>query len=276
MDIRAPHQIELLINKLANEYSRILGDNFVGFYVHGSLAMGCYNIKRSDIDFLVVVKESLDIPTKHEIIDFLIMESEDAPGNGFEMSIIKQSELYDFKYPTPFELHFSRDHLEKYKTIPDYICGDDADPDLAAHLMITKKRGIVILGSPIDDVFLEIPCKYYQHSIIGDSLCSLDNISKGPDTGTCDAPPYAILNICRVLAYLEDRLITSKCEGGEWGLAKLPKKYHHLIQQALNTYSSLETEVVQCALLKEFGRYAENRFRTVTGISLDNNLTEES
>jgi Nucleotidyltransferase domain. len=37
----------------------ILKDNLAGVYLHGSAVMGCYQPKKSDLDFLVVVKENM-------------------------------------------------------------------------------------------------------------------------------------------------------------------------------------------------------------------------
>ncbi|MDQ0195648.1 nucleotidyltransferase domain-containing protein [Paenibacillus wynnii] len=36
-----------------------LSGNLLGIYLHGSLAMGCFNPLKSDIDFLIVVKDKL-------------------------------------------------------------------------------------------------------------------------------------------------------------------------------------------------------------------------
>ena len=41
---------ELLDDFILNS-KNILYDNLIGIYLHGSLAMGCYNEKKSDIDF---------------------------------------------------------------------------------------------------------------------------------------------------------------------------------------------------------------------------------
>lgn len=56
--------INEILNKIVGSYKDILKDNLVGIYIHGSLAMNCFNPKSSDIDFLVVIKEK---PTFSEI-----------------------------------------------------------------------------------------------------------------------------------------------------------------------------------------------------------------
>lgn len=258
-----PQSIKVLLYKLAKSFEETLGDNFIGFYLHGSLAMNCFNDQQSDIDFLVVVRDKLCSQTKRELVDHLINSSDQASANGFEMSVIRQAELDTFQYPTPFELHFSNDHLERYLADPNYCCGNDVDPDLAAHLVIIKTRGVCVLGKGIDDVFPEIPRKYYLQSIIQDSEWSFNNIARAPDAGECDVPLYAVLNFCRVLAYIQDSLITSKREGGQWGIKNLPPKYNPLIQQALNKYEFGIAVTVSASLLMEFANYTMSIFQNV-------------
>jgi streptomycin 3"-adenylyltransferase len=47
---------------------------------------------------------------------------------------------------------------------------------------------------------------------------------------------YFILNACRVYAYVRDKSILSKDEGGVWAMRVLPSAYHLIIQQALKLY----------------------------------------
>lgn len=55
------------LKTLQSQYSAILSTNLVGMYVHGSIAMNCFNPKSSDIDVLVVVKDQLPVETKQKL-----------------------------------------------------------------------------------------------------------------------------------------------------------------------------------------------------------------
>ncbi len=48
-----------IIDMLYREVKDILKDQFIGFYIHGSLALGDFDPKSSAIDFLVVTKERI-------------------------------------------------------------------------------------------------------------------------------------------------------------------------------------------------------------------------
>ena len=57
-----------LLDQVAESYKKILQNKLVGIYVHGSMAFGCFNWDKSDIDFLVVTNE---IPTQNEKISMI-------------------------------------------------------------------------------------------------------------------------------------------------------------------------------------------------------------
>jgi streptomycin 3"-adenylyltransferase len=247
-----PDFLFIQLKSLAKKFQNILEDNFVGFYLHGSLAMGCFNFEESDIDFLVVVNNNLTKLNIDNIVKLLLDSSTFAPQKGFEMSIIKKSVLENFQHPTPFEFHFSNAHLVNYKENTDYLCGKFNDPDLAAHFMITKKRGLCLLGESIESVFPSIPEDAYLDSILLDLNESLENSSFVTQNTYYEVPTYLILNACRIIAYLREKKIMSKFEGGNWGLTNLPFRYKPLIKQALNKYSSKQNERILGEIIMEF------------------------
>ncbi|QHS21759.1 nucleotidyltransferase domain-containing protein [Virgibacillus sp. MSP4-1] len=46
--------VQSFVNQLAQIYQTQLKANLIGIYLHGSLAMGCYQPGKSDIDILAV------------------------------------------------------------------------------------------------------------------------------------------------------------------------------------------------------------------------------
>ena len=47
-----------ILAQVTSSFQKILKDNLVGIYVHGSIAFNCFHWDRSDIDFIVVTKET--------------------------------------------------------------------------------------------------------------------------------------------------------------------------------------------------------------------------
>ena len=48
-----------LINDLVVICKRILGNKLTGIYLHGSMAMGCFNADKSDIDIIVIIEDNI-------------------------------------------------------------------------------------------------------------------------------------------------------------------------------------------------------------------------
>lgn len=219
-----------ILNKINILYVETLGSNLVGIYVHGSIAFKCFNWDKSDIDFIVVVNESLSLETKNKLIKSTIEINKIAPSKGLEMSIVLKEYCTNFIYPTPFDLHFSNMHINWFNTNPKEYCEkmNGIDKDLAAHFTIINKVGIVLYGDDICNVFSNVPKEYYLDSIITDIENAKNDINENP--------VYIILNLCRVYAFVLDELVLSKEQGGKWGLLNVENHFHELIIQALNCY----------------------------------------
>lgn len=221
-----------ILNTISNKYKVILGNKLTGIYVHGSLAFGCFNYKKSDIDFIVVVNETPTIKEKEELIKTLLSLSDNSLIKRYEMSVVLETFCKNFIYPTPFELHYSIAHLQSFKNNLREYCKsmNGSDKDLAAHFTVIKSVEYTINGKAIPEVFGTIPKNEYFDSIKAD----IENASELIQ----DNPVYVILNLCRVLAYKNKGLILSKEQGGEWGIKNLPKQYISLINTALKDYKT--------------------------------------
>jgi len=242
-----------LLDGISREYCSILGDNLVGIYVHGSIAFGCFNWNKSDIDFLVVTE---DIPTqrqKEDLIDVLLRSNDAAPPKGFEMSVMLEKYCAHFVYPTPFELHFSNTHIQKCRENLKEYCQtmNGTDIDLAAHLTVIKEAGVLLCGKEISEVFGDVLKSDYLDSIKRDVENAPGDVN--------DNPIYVILNLCRVLAYIREDLVMSKEQGGLWGIRNLPADYFELIQASLACYRSEKNLPVDNEKAQEFCQYMRGR-----------------
>lgn len=246
-------QTDLLINGFVEETKEILRDNLVGVYLHGSLVMGCFNPRKSDIDLIIVVEQPLSDSVKRAYLDMVVGYNACGPAKGIEMSIVLREVCKPFVYPTPFELHFSAGHLDWYRKDPDEYIREmnGTDKDLAAHFTIIDKRGKCLYGAPIEEVFAEVPSGDYMDSIWYDVEGAAEEIT--------EYPMYLTLNLARVLAYQEDGLVLSKKEGGEWAIKALPSEYRPLIKAAMREYSESAEVVYDKALAKRYAEYVIKR-----------------
>ncbi|MCR2044056.1 aminoglycoside adenylyltransferase domain-containing protein [Anaerosalibacter massiliensis] len=243
---------QFCLNSIVNLFIEEMQDNLVGVYLHGSMAMGCFNPIQSDIDLLIICKEKQPSETYKRIARKLLKIEESIPSkSGIELSVVLESFLINFVYPTPFEFHYSAFHREKYKRDKNYLCGGFEDEDLAAHFAVTYNRGIRLYGKPIKEIFKPIDRQIFIRSIKSD----IDGVYKG----IIDNTEYFILNLCRFLLFLKEDIISSKREGGQWAVKVLPFKYIELVNKCLAKYNG---EVVSLELkdqlLLDFADYMTN------------------
>ncbi len=254
-NIKAPEEITNFLNEIVDNFQKYFADNLVGVYLHGSLAMGCFNPVSSDIDIQVVVKNNLSKEEKENILNLTKSALEKIPTKKVELSFVTIDTLTDFKCPTPQEFNISGTASSGLKTT-------DKKPSesFAAHLAMIKEHGVCLWGEPIMNIFPDISREIYLKSIAENFKWSFDNVSKGRDVGEGRVPTYAVLNFCRALAFIQDKIITSKKEGGKWGIKNLPEEYIVLIQEALNEYAETGTgKLIDLAILKMFANFTKEK-----------------
>ncbi len=249
-------EIKRVLDNIADQVQKLLSDNFVGFYIHGSIAMGCFNPLVSDVDFLIVVRNKMSAAEKQNLAQIMLYENYNVP-NGIEMSVVLLAYTSNPVFPTPFEFHFSREYEEKYRRDEVDFSTENSDPDLAAHFTVTKMRGIAWRGLPIDDVFSDVPREMYVKSLLHDF--------KDLEKNIVDRPVYAILNACRTIAYLKDELVISKKEAGEWAFENIDRQYSAIVHQALASYITGEIPVeLNEKELDTFVSYAKTKLKEYT------------
>lgn len=232
------HQIASLIEGMRTT----LDENLVGVYLHGSLAMGCFNPLRSDLDLLVISERRTRVEQKRELAELLLRVSL-AP-SPIEFSLLAYSQLHPWRHPAPFDLHFSetwRDRTRAALTSGEWRTWNDSencDEDLAGHITVVRQRGICLHGAPIAAVFPVVPAADYLASVLADVLssdCGLNSV--------LEAPVYVILNACRTYAYLSTGRVLSKDEGGVWALQVLPSQFHVTVRSALSAYRTDQDDI---------------------------------
>ena len=223
---------KVLRETLSNVHS-ILQDDLIGIYLYGSLAMGCFNPESSDIDVILVAKKRPSKEQRKKVIEYL--KGACSKNRRIELSIIREDVVQNPQYPIMVDLHF-----EYWGDIFE----NEKDNEILSNLYATKKRGFRVWGMPISDVFSEIPAQYHLRSVIEDLRHTRKYLHESPKSVGYDPAVYWVLGSCRILAFIREEKVLSKLEGGQWGLANLPKEYHDLVKQALSCYQGKKKEHV--------------------------------
>ena len=167
-------------------------------YVYGSLAFGCYNPAHSDVDVLVVTRRRM-APETRRALSRVLRSLE--PVARLEISFLSRADLEPWRYPTPFDYHFSGDS-ELHDRTGEYFATEIAN---------ARARGVALAGPPAEEVFPEVPDEDFLDSIERDLVWARDHIQ--------EEPGYAVLNACRVVAYRRERVVMSKADAVGGGSA---------------------------------------------------------
>ncbi len=255
-----PQAIKDQVGSFVRALREELGENLIGVYLHGSLAMGCFNPRASDIDLLVRTRNCLAVEAKHRLAQ-LLLETSGAP-SPIELSLVCEQDIRPWRYPTPYDLHYSEEWRWQYEQ--DLATGrwqqwsreGHLDEDLAAHITITHLRGICLWGAPIERAFPQIPPADYKASILSDVDWGIERIAK--------IPVYVVLNLCRIYAYCREEKILSKDEGGVWACEILPADLQPIIAKALSIYrGDSDDRNLSEAAVRGFAAYMKEKIRKV-------------
>jgi predicted nucleotidyltransferase len=228
-----PPAVQAQVERLVDAFRSMLGPDLTGVYLHGSLAMGCFNPERSDLDLLVVARRGMTVEEKRRTAEMLLAVS-NAP-RPVEIHVLRETDLRPWRHPAPFDFHYGeptwREPFREQLVGEGWRLWSDEpayDADLAAHVTVTRARGVRLTGEPIEAVFPAVPAGDYYDSILQD-LRWVREHSGGNSV-------YGVLNACRVLGFAEAGRVLSKDEGGVWAMGVLPPEHRDLIAAALATY----------------------------------------
>lgn len=251
-----PGAVRTQVNNFLKSIQAVLDNDLVGVYLHGSLAFGCFNPSRSDVDLLVVTESGMTVETKRAIAELLLQSSN--ASRPFEISFLSKGQLQPWRYPTPYDFHYSEDWREKVEreladeTWRGWNDGAPVDADLAAHIAVTLHRGLCLHGKPIAEIFSAVPREHYLASVLADFDWGRERLAANP--------VYFLLNACRIFAYWCDGLICSKDEGGVWALRVLPEEFRGLVVQAVAVYrGESDDENFDAATLAQLAAYIKER-----------------
>ena len=144
-------------------------------------------------------------------------------------------DLTPWQHPAPFEFHYSETWREATRQQVESgtweLWNDQPrDPDLAAHLIVTRQRGVCLFGTPAQEVLPVVPQADVLASILVDVHASLGDIEASLE--------YAILNACRTLAFVQGGFVYFKHEGGAWALGAVPRLLKPVVKWVLDAYAA--------------------------------------
>jgi hypothetical protein len=222
-----PYQdINAILVQLLSSAQRILGDRFLGLYLHGSLAYGDFNPQTSDIDILIVTNKHLPEKT------FFTLKEMHAQ---LFINGLAWSQKLEGAY-------IPRNHLRRHDPahapipwlgVDGHFALETLGSDWILQRWILREKGIVMAGPPLDGLIDPVSAEDL-HQAVRDSLQewwsppfpSPQRFKSG------EYQAYAILTMCRSLYVLEHGRVASKPEAARWAVETLGEPWRSLVAAA--------------------------------------------
>ena len=206
----------------------VLGGQFVGLYLHGSLASGDYNPRTSDIDFLIVTRDELPV----ELLPRLAAMHARLTASGLKPA----AKLEGSYIPLAALRRYDPPHVEHPALRVDgTFTKDGHGPDWIIQRHYLRQQGIVISGPPLQELIDPVPPADLQRAVLG--ILQEWWSTPFPNPTRFDSPEYrayAVLTMCRALYTLMAADIISKPAAARWAQAALGEPWAALIKRALD------------------------------------------
>jgi predicted nucleotidyltransferase len=207
---------------VATAMATLLGSRLVGVYLHGSAVLGGFDVRRSDVDVLVVCKEPITAAEQWAAADSLSEEHLPCPARGLELSIVTLEVTRRPSAEPAFELHMTT-ASDDTKVVDGHQ--HRGDPDLVLHFAVCRTAGRLLSpGLPAAEVFGPLSEDLVLARLSTELRWSAERVPN----------EYAVLNACRAWRFAVDGAIVSKIDGGRWALERASDADHALIEHALD------------------------------------------
>ena len=246
-------EVNILLRELLTSVQMVLGSQFIGMYLDGSLANGDFD-QESDIDFVVVTAEDISgaLFTALQAMHERIAAIDSRWAIQLEGSYISEHALRRYDPEHALHPNIERGTGERLKMA-------DHDDAWTIHRYVLRERGIRITGPAlqelIDPVSPDDLRRAMQTVLHGWAPQILNHPHEIESRGY---QAYTVLSLCRILYTLQFGDVVSKPVAARWGKATLGEQWVALIERAWigRQNSHLKAQADDVAGTLDFIRFA--------------------
>jgi predicted nucleotidyltransferase len=217
-----------ILSLLFSRAQEILGDQFAGMYLHGSLANGGFD-EASDIDVICVTREDISEETFSALRAMHAeMAKLDSPwAVQLEAAYISQNSL---RNPDPSMIRYP--HLDRGNGEVLHWMAAESDWSILRHIL--RKRGLVITGPAPKTLMEPVSSNDLRLAVAAGSPVWFNPLLEDPAEMRKRGPQsFYVLSLCRILYTLRHGEILSKSAAAEWALQTMESRWTPLIERAL-------------------------------------------
>ncbi|MEH0983083.1 nucleotidyltransferase domain-containing protein [Micromonospora sp. CPCC 205556] len=193
----------------------VLGEDLVGAYAAGSVALDAYQSGRSDVDVALVCAHALPEHTKRDLVARLRHEALPCPARGLEL-VVYTAAVAGSGTPEPgFEVELNTGARMPFRVT--WAAGERAVEDgrfwYALDRSILHQHGYALLGAPAAEVFAD-PSPDELRRLIVTALRWWLDLPTPADDAPAPGAEDAVLGACRSLVRVRDGVWLSKVAAG--------------------------------------------------------------
>ena len=222
-----------------------LGEELVGVWFVGSIALGGYVAGESDVDIAAVCRGALGAAAKAALADRLSATTAHCPTRGLELTLYRSEVAASVSDEAAFELNVNGGP----RMAREVRLSADGQPGFWYVLdrAIAHRRGVAISGPAASAVFADVDRARVLRAL-GASMRWHREHEK--------ATLYSVLNACRAWRFAVDGALVSKIDGGEWALGRVHGPDRELIKIALDQQRSISSAEPDRNAVNQFVRQA--------------------
>jgi hypothetical protein len=248
-----PTEVTPILNLYLNEVETHLPGLLNGFYLHGSIALGAFHPKFSDVDFVAVLNRRVSVEAFAKLEAIHRRIEKEYPRPQLQGSYLQPEDLGRDESVIPAHPHYSDGVLHT---------SHHAENDVTWWLL--KNRGVTLQGIPANEL---------DFSVDWSRLLANMRVNLNRYWGRYTREPiriiqllfdegiqWAVLGVLRQYYSFETGEITSKIGAGSYALQHLPPRWHRIIQEAINIRNQQKPSRYRSRLVRAIDAFAFMRF----------------
>ncbi|HET7386013.1 MAG TPA: aminoglycoside adenylyltransferase domain-containing protein [Nocardioidaceae bacterium] len=209
-DGRVPFpEVAVFGDQVAEALIRALGEDVVGVYFVGSVALGGYVPGESDIDIAAVSSAALTDPQRQSVASAVVEASAVCPARGLEFTLYRQEIARSRPAGAAFEVNANGG--PRMPTAVHMDATAEAGFWYVLDRAIAHRSGLVISGPAPWKVFADVPRGALLEAMYESMAWHRDHEK---------ATLYSVLNACRAWRFAAVDVLGSKLEGAAWARAR--------------------------------------------------------
>jgi hypothetical protein len=190
---------------LADALERLLGTGLVGAYFVGSVALGGFVPRESDIDVVAVCRETLTRAQARSVASVMVEVSGACPARGLEFTLYLREVVGS--PPTAADYEVTANGGPRMPTTVHLEAALEPGFWYVLDRAIAHRSGLTISGPPAVSVFADVP-RVTLLAAMAESMAW----HRAHERATL----YSVLNACRAWRFAEEDVLGSKLEGAAW------------------------------------------------------------